>query len=56
MSMVSGLTVIPFQLGSGLLSDAVSPGGALAAAGGLLAVGAIAVHLVVAPVATEATG
>lgn len=50
MSMVSGLTVIPFQLGSGLLSDAVSPGAALAAAGGLLVVGTVAIHLVARPV------
>lgn len=56
MSMVSGLTVIPFQLGSGLLSDAVSPGAALAAAGGVLVVGTLAVHLVGTPVdAAETT-
>jgi MFS family permease len=51
MSMVSGLSVIPFQLGSGLLSDALSPGIALAAAGGLLVVGAAIVHLLSTPVA-----
>lgn len=51
MSMVSGLTVIPFQLGSGLLSDAVSPGVALAVAGALLVVGSLLVHSVGTPVA-----
>lgn len=56
MSMVSGLTVIPFQLGSGLLSDAVSPGAALAAAGGVLLVGSVVVHLVATPVDDEADG
>lgn len=50
MSMVSGLTVIPFQLGSGLLSDAASPGIALAAAGGVLVAGTAVVHLVGVPV------
>ena len=39
MAMVSGLSVIPFQLGSGVLSDAVSPLFALAVAGGVLIVG-----------------
>ena len=50
MSMVSGLAVVPFQLGSGLLSDAVSPGAALAAAGVVLFVGTVAVHLLSVPV------
>jgi len=50
MSMVSGLAVVPFQLGSGLLSDAVSPGVALAAAGVVLFVGSGAVHLLGVPV------
>ena len=45
MSMVSGLTVVPFQLGSGLLSDAVSPAAALAASGAVLLVGTVAIHL-----------
>ena len=39
MAMVSGLSVIPFQLGSGVISDAVSPLFALAVAGGVLIVG-----------------
>jgi MFS family permease len=39
MAMVSGLTVIPFQLGSGVISDLVSPLYALAIAGGVLIVG-----------------
>ncbi|MBP1986530.1 MFS transporter [Halolamina salifodinae] len=56
MSMVSGLAVIPFQLGSGLLSDAVSPGAALAAAGGVLVVGAVLAHVVASPVDAEVTG
>lgn len=50
MSMVSGLAVVPFQLGSGLLSDAVSPGAALAAAGAVLVAGTVAVHLLWVPV------
>lgn len=43
MAMVSGLTVVPFQLASGGLSDRFSPGVALAAAGVVLAVGSLAV-------------
>lgn len=43
LAMVSSLTVIPFQLGSGLLSDAASPLTALAVAGGVLVVGSLAV-------------
>lgn len=50
MSMVSGLTVIPFQLGSGALSDALSPGIALGVAGAVLAVGTLGVFLWRAPV------
>ena len=50
MAMVSALTVIPFQLGSGVLSDAVSPLVALSAAGGLLVVGSIAIRLWEPPV------
>ncbi|ELZ68907.1 major facilitator superfamily MFS_1 [Haloferax prahovense DSM 18310] len=41
MAMVSGLAVVPFQLGSGIISDAVSPLFALAVAGVVLVVGAI---------------
>jgi MFS family permease len=43
MAMVSGLTVIPFQLVGGGLSDVASPGLALAVAGGALVVGSLAV-------------
>lgn len=39
MAMVSGLTVIPFQLGSGVISDFVSPTFALAVAGAVLVAG-----------------
>jgi MFS family permease len=38
MAMVSGLAVVPFQLGSGVISDAVSPLFALAVAGAILVV------------------
>jgi len=51
MSMVSGLTVVPFQLGSGLLSDALSPAAMLAVAGGVLFLGTVAVHLWRNPIA-----
>ncbi|WP_458207355.1 MFS transporter [Haladaptatus sp. NG-SE-30] len=43
LAMVSSVTVIPFQLGSGLLSDVTSPLTALAVAGGVLVVGSLAV-------------
>ncbi len=43
LAMVSSLAVIPFQLGSGLLSDVTSPLTALAVAGGALVVGSLAV-------------
>ncbi|KAB1190632.1 MFS transporter [Haloferax sp. MBLA0076] len=39
LAMVSGLTVIPFQLGSGVISDLVSPLFALAVAGVVLVAG-----------------
>lgn len=39
MAMVSGLTVIPLQLGSGIISDVVSPLFVLAIAGGVLIFG-----------------
>ena len=45
MAMVSALTVIPFQLGSGVLSDAVSPLLALGVAGVFLVVGSITILL-----------
>ncbi|WP_458186362.1 MFS transporter [Haladaptatus sp. NG-WS-4] len=43
LAMVSSVTVIPFQLGSGLLSDVTSPLTALAVAGGVLVLGSLAV-------------
>ncbi|MCT9095551.1 MFS transporter [Haloarchaeobius sp. HME9146] len=52
MAMVSAVTVVPFQLGSGVLSDAVSPLFALAVAGGVLAVGSVVVWLWEAPIAS----
>jgi len=50
MAMVSGLAVVPFQLGSGILSDVASPLFALAVAGGVLVVGATGVLLWEAPI------
>ncbi|MEZ3117654.1 MFS transporter [Halobaculum sp. MBLA0147] len=50
MAMVSGLAVVPFQLGSGVLSDAVSPLFALAVAGGILVVCAALIRLWEPPV------
>ncbi|QDX39504.1 MFS transporter (plasmid) [Salarchaeum sp. JOR-1] len=51
MAMVSGLAVVPFQLASGVLSDAVSPLFALAVAGVVLVVGSAAILLWEIPVA-----
>lgn len=45
MAMVSGLAVVPFQLGSGVVSDVVSPLFALAVAGGVLIVGSAGILL-----------
>ncbi len=53
MAMVSGLTVIPFQFAGGGLSDYTSPGLALAAAGGVLLVGSVAVLVWESPFAGE---
>ncbi|WP_267642236.1 MFS transporter [Haloarchaeobius amylolyticus] len=53
MAMVSAVTVVPFQLGSGALSDVVSPLFALAVGGGVLAVGSVLVWLWEAPVPRE---
>jgi MFS family permease len=53
MAMVSGLAVVPFQLGSGVISDAVSPLFALGVGGGVLVVGATAVLLWRVPVGDE---
>ncbi len=50
MAMVSGLTVIPFQLGSGVVSDVVSPLFALAVAGGVLLLGSGAILLWEVPI------
>jgi MFS family permease len=49
-AMVSGLTVVPFQVGSGVVSDAVSPLFALAVAGGVLVVVSVAIHALSPPV------
>jgi MFS family permease len=51
MAMVSGLAVVPFQLGSGVVSDAASPLFALAVAGGVLIVGSAAIVAWQPPVA-----
>jgi len=50
MAMVSGLAVVPFQLGSGVVSDVVSPLFALAAAGVVLIVSSIGILLWEAPI------
>ncbi|WP_227131176.1 MFS transporter [Halorubellus salinus] len=51
MAMVSGLTVVPFQLGTGVVSDVVSPLVALAVAGGVLVVGSALVLAWEVPIA-----
>lgn len=51
MAMVSGLSVIPFQLGSGVVSDYASPLFALAVAGAALVVGSGTILLWERPVA-----
>ncbi|GAA0223030.1 MFS transporter [Halobacterium noricense] len=43
LAMVSSVTVIPFQLGSGVISDVTSPLTALAVAGGVLIIGSFIV-------------
>jgi MFS family permease len=50
MAMVSGLAVVPFQLGSGVVSDYVSPLFALAVAGVILVVGSAAILVWEVPV------
>jgi MFS family permease len=50
MAMVSAVTVIPFQLGSGVVSDAVSPLIALSTAGAILVVGSIGILLWESPI------
>ena len=56
MAMVSGLAVVPFQLGSGVVSDAVSPLFALGVAGVVLVVGATAILLWEVPVGADPVG
>ncbi|WP_435158872.1 MFS transporter [Haladaptatus sp. DFWS20] len=53
MAMVSGLAVVPFQLGSGVISDAVSPLFALAIAGVVLVIGSAVILLWEVPVADD---
>ena len=53
MAMVSGLAVVPFQLGSGVVSDAVSPLFALGVGGVVLVVGAAAILLWEVPIGDE---
>lgn len=50
MAMVSALTVLPFQLGSGVLSDIASPLVALSLAGVLLVLGSVAILLWESPI------
>ncbi|WP_436933600.1 MFS transporter [Halovenus marina] len=54
LAMVSALTVTPFQIGSGVLSDAVSPLVALSVAGGVLVVGSVAILLWESPIESGA--
>lgn len=53
MTMVCGLAVVPFRLGSGVISDVVSPLFALAAGGVALVTGAGAILLWEIPIAHE---
>ncbi|MDS0477104.1 MFS transporter [Natrinema sp. 1APR25-10V2] len=53
MAMVSGLAVVPFQLGSGIISDVVSPLFALGVGGVVLIVGAAIILLWEAPISEE---
>ena len=55
MAMVSGLAVVPFQLGSGIVSDVVSPLFALAVAGGVLVVSALGILLWEPPIDRESS-
>jgi len=55
MAMVSGLAVIPFQLGSGVLPDLTSPLTAIAVGGVDLGVGAIESHLWEPPIPRDIT-
>jgi hypothetical protein len=53
LAMVSGLAVIPFQLGSGVISDAVSPLFALGVGGVVLVVGSALIRLWETPVRAD---
>ncbi|SIR68761.1 Major Facilitator Superfamily protein [Haladaptatus litoreus] len=55
MAMVSGLAVVPFQLGSGVISDSVSPLFALAVGGVVLVIGSGTILLWEVPVADSAS-
>ena len=55
MAMVSGLSVIPFQLGSGVISDVVSPLFALAVAGAVLVVGSAVILAWELPISVKAS-
>ena len=55
MAMVSAVTVIPFQIGSGVISDAVSPLIALSSAGVILIVGSGAILLWESPIETSSS-
>jgi hypothetical protein len=52
MAMVSALTVTPFQIGSGVLSDLVSPSLALSVAGVVLIGGSVAILVWESPIET----
>ncbi|WP_254808802.1 MFS transporter [Natronosalvus amylolyticus] len=56
MAMVSAVTVIPFQLGSGVISDAVSPLIALSTAGVILVVGSVVISLWESPIEEQTMG
>lgn len=56
LAMVSAVTVIPFQLGSGVISDAVSPVIALSTAGVILIVGSVVILLWESPIEQSSTG
>lgn len=53
MAMVSGLAVVPFQLGSGVISDVASPLFALAVAGVVLVLGSALILLREVPIADQ---
>jgi len=55
MAMVSGLAVVPFQLGSGIISDIVTPLFALAVAGLILIISSTGILLWETPIEREPT-